>query len=84
MNLFHYQLSNLHNAVLRLQVFEIRVISAQISQTIKPKKIDFAYFWCKGRSWEVIHISKIFLFCDQYFGFYGGSKFCEFWVPLEL
>ena len=27
---------------------------------------------------------KLFLFCDLYFGFYGGSKFRKFWVPLEL
>ena len=37
------------------------VISAQITQIIKPKKIDFVNFWCRGRSGEVIHKSQIFL-----------------------
>ena len=35
--------------------------------------------WVRGgrspRSGEVIHKSQIFLLYDEYFGFYGGSKF---------
>ena len=60
------------------------VISAQISQTIKPKKIDFAHFWCTDSPSGDMQKSRIFLLYAAYFGFYGGLKFGPPGVPPNL
>ena len=39
---------------------------------------NFVHFWCGGTSWDEIHSYQFFLFSDPYFGFYSGSKFCDF------
>ena len=62
----------------------IVVISAQITQTIKPKKIDFAHFWCTDSPSGDMQKSRIFLLYDAYFGFYGGLKFGPPGVPPNL
>ena len=61
-----------------------RVISAQITQTIKPQKIDFAHFWCTDSPSGDMQKSRIFLLYDAYFGFYGGLKFGPPGVPPNL
>ena len=64
--------------------YEKWVISAQITQTIKPKKIDFAHFWCTDSPSGDMQKSRIFLIYDAYFGFYGGLKFGPPGVPPNL
>ena len=62
-------------AALRKMDPNIRVVSARISKTENPQKIEFAIFWCRGTPLGVIQESQIFLLSDPYFGFYGGLKF---------